>query len=36
MAVKAAQDAGITASCHIAGGIAAWTTAQGQISRCAA
>lgn len=36
MAVKAAQDAGLATSCHIAGGIAAWKTAQGQISRCAA
>jgi glyoxylase-like metal-dependent hydrolase (beta-lactamase superfamily II)/rhodanese-related sulfurtransferase len=33
MAVKAAQDAGLTTSCHIAGGIAAWKQANGSLSR---
>jgi rhodanese-related sulfurtransferase len=33
MAVKAAQEAGLTSSCHIAGGLAAWKTAAGQIAR---
>jgi len=33
MAVKAAQDAGLAASCHIAGGIAAWKQAQGPLAQ---
>jgi sulfur dioxygenase len=33
MAVKAAQEAGLTASCHLAGGIAAWKTAEGPLAR---
>ena len=32
MAVKAAQDAGLTASCHITGGIAAWKRAHGPLT----
>jgi rhodanese-related sulfurtransferase len=32
MAVKAAQEAGLAASCHIAGGLAAWKTAEGPIA----
>jgi len=32
MAVKAAQDAGLTTSCHIAGGIAAWKQAKGPLT----
>ena len=33
MAVKAAQEAGLTASCHLAGGIAAWKEANGSLAR---
>jgi rhodanese-related sulfurtransferase len=33
MAVKAAQEAGLTSSCHIAGGLAAWKAAAGQVAR---
>jgi glyoxylase-like metal-dependent hydrolase (beta-lactamase superfamily II)/rhodanese-related sulfurtransferase len=32
MAVQAAQDAGLSSACHIAGGIAAWKKAQGPLS----
>jgi glyoxylase-like metal-dependent hydrolase (beta-lactamase superfamily II)/rhodanese-related sulfurtransferase len=32
MAVKAAQEAGLTTSCHIAGGIAAWRGANGPLT----
>ena len=32
MAVRAAQDAGLAASCHIEGGIAAWQRAGGEVS----
>jgi glyoxylase-like metal-dependent hydrolase (beta-lactamase superfamily II)/rhodanese-related sulfurtransferase len=35
MAVKAAQEAGLANSCHLAGGLAAWKTAAGQIARVA-
>jgi rhodanese-related sulfurtransferase len=33
MAVKAAQEAGLSASCHIAGGVAAWKDADGSLGR---
>lgn len=33
MAVKAAQEAGITGACHLAGGLAAWLAADGPIVR---
>jgi rhodanese-related sulfurtransferase len=33
MAVKAAQEAGLTATCHIHGGIAAWKAAKGELAR---
>jgi sulfur dioxygenase len=33
MAVQAAQDAGLTAACHIAGGIDAWKKAEGPLAR---
>ncbi len=33
MAVQAAQDAGLKSACHIHGGLAAWQSAGGQISR---
>jgi rhodanese-related sulfurtransferase len=33
MAVKAAQEAGLTTSYHLAGGIAAWKTAEGPLAR---
>ena len=33
MAVQAAQDAGITAACHIQGGIDAWKKACGPLAR---
>jgi glyoxylase-like metal-dependent hydrolase (beta-lactamase superfamily II)/rhodanese-related sulfurtransferase len=33
MAVKASQEAGLTTSCHLAGGIAAWKTAEGPLAR---
>jgi rhodanese-related sulfurtransferase len=33
MAVQAAQDAGITSACHIAGGIDAWKKANGPLLR---
>jgi rhodanese-related sulfurtransferase len=32
MAVKAAQNAGLMSSCHLAGGLAAWKTAAGPIA----
>ena len=32
MAVQAAQDAGITSACHIAGGIDAWKKADGPLA----
>jgi len=33
MAVQAAQDAGITAACHIEGGLNAWKRAGGALAR---
>jgi rhodanese-related sulfurtransferase len=33
MAVQAAQDAGLTAVCHIEGGIDAWKKANGPLAR---
>jgi sulfur dioxygenase len=33
MAVQAAQDAGLSSACHIAGGIAAWKKADGALTR---